>query len=217
MKMVCGHICFHRIYTWNSVPVYGCWAKLHGLWSLWLQDAIDLFLGNYVVEESEDVTKPCPLRQEKDWKYYAVSGFLCIVAVLDMSQAFTGSHLFLQLPAIFLVAFSMCVISILIPDGKYSCVWVPWYFFGARGRNWVKITWWGKHKWRNLILELLGLHWEIFWTMHKMMFFFLMYCCRACEWAGDVCPLLGRLQCHHTGHDVLLWWGIRRSSKARPV
>ncbi|ELT87336.1 hypothetical protein CAPTEDRAFT_220075 [Capitella teleta] len=59
------------------------------------QDSIDLFLGNYVVEEAEDVSKPCPLRDEKDWKYYA-------------------------LPVIFLVAFSMCVISILIPDEHVS-------------------------------------------------------------------------------------------------
>ncbi|XP_013393866.1 phosphatidylinositide phosphatase SAC1-B-like [Lingula anatina] len=55
------------------------------------QDAMDLFLGNYIVEEDEGVAKLCPLRQERDWKYLA-------------------------LPAIFMVAFSMCVISVLIPD-----------------------------------------------------------------------------------------------------
>ncbi|CAH1780316.1 unnamed protein product [Owenia fusiformis] len=55
------------------------------------QDAIDLMLGNYIVDESEGIAKPSPMRQEKDWKFYAF-------------------------PVIFLIAFSMCVISILIPD-----------------------------------------------------------------------------------------------------
>jgi len=41
------------------------------------QDAIDLFLGNYVVEENEGVTKPSPLRPERDWKVYAVSVMRC--------------------------------------------------------------------------------------------------------------------------------------------
>ncbi len=38
-----------------------------------LQDSIDLFLGNYIVEEGEGVAKPSPLRQENDWKIVAVS------------------------------------------------------------------------------------------------------------------------------------------------
>ena len=54
---------------------------VHSNFGLWMficvhftfQDAIDLFLGNYVVEESEGVTKPSPLRPERDWKVYAVS------------------------------------------------------------------------------------------------------------------------------------------------
>ena len=37
---------------------------------------MDLFLGNYEVEASEGVTKPSPLRQERDWKFYAVSYML---------------------------------------------------------------------------------------------------------------------------------------------
>ncbi|GAB6021365.1 Phosphoinositide phosphatase sac1 [Chamberlinius hualienensis] len=58
------------------------------------QDSIDLFLGNYQVESSEGVTKHSPLAQKQDWKY-------------------------LMLPVIFLVAMSMCFVTILIPT-EYS-------------------------------------------------------------------------------------------------
>jgi len=37
------------------------------------QDSIDLFLGNYQVEENEGISKPSPLQSERDWKFYAVS------------------------------------------------------------------------------------------------------------------------------------------------
>jgi len=37
------------------------------------QDSMDLFLGNYVVEENEGIAKPSPLQLERDWKFYAVS------------------------------------------------------------------------------------------------------------------------------------------------
>lgn len=38
------------------------------------QDAIDLFLGNYVVKESEGTSIECPLmKNQKDWKYGTVS------------------------------------------------------------------------------------------------------------------------------------------------
>lgn len=40
------------------------------------QDAMDLFLGNYVVHEGEGVTVRCPLIINKGWKYAAV----CIVS-----------------------------------------------------------------------------------------------------------------------------------------
>lgn len=46
------------------------------IWKNWLfcrQDATDLFLGNYQVEDTEGITKPSPLRQGRDWKFYAVS------------------------------------------------------------------------------------------------------------------------------------------------
>lgn len=37
------------------------------------QDAIDLFLGHYVVEQNECVTAPCPLEVYRGWKYFTVS------------------------------------------------------------------------------------------------------------------------------------------------
>jgi hypothetical protein len=60
------------------------------------QDSMDLFLGNYQIDEQEGTAlKPSPLRVERDWKFYA-------------------------LPAIFIVAFSMCVVSVIIPDEHLS-------------------------------------------------------------------------------------------------
>ncbi|XP_035829219.1 phosphatidylinositol-3-phosphatase SAC1 isoform X2 [Aplysia californica] len=56
------------------------------------QDAMDLFLGNYSVDEGEGLTVKSPLDSDRDWKYYAV-------------------------PIIFIVAFSMFVVSVLLPDG----------------------------------------------------------------------------------------------------
>lgn len=37
------------------------------------QDAIDLFLGNYKVQDGEGITVPCPLVIQKGWKYGTVS------------------------------------------------------------------------------------------------------------------------------------------------
>ncbi|RUS70045.1 hypothetical protein EGW08_022194 [Elysia chlorotica] len=59
------------------------------------QDAIDLFLGNYIVEENEGLTTKSPYEVDRDWKYYAV-------------------------PVIFIVAFSMFVVSVLLPDEHLS-------------------------------------------------------------------------------------------------
>ncbi|KAH9509478.1 Phosphatidylinositide phosphatase SAC1 [Bulinus truncatus] len=59
------------------------------------QDAMDLFLGNYIVEENEGLTVKSPLESARDWKYYAV-------------------------PVIFLVAFSMFMVSVLLPDEHLS-------------------------------------------------------------------------------------------------
>lgn len=36
----------------------------------WFQDSIDLFLGNFAVDESDG---PTPLRVQKDWKFLTVS------------------------------------------------------------------------------------------------------------------------------------------------
>lgn len=38
-----------------------------------LQDAIDLFLGNHIVEETEGLSVRSPLATQRDWKFYAVS------------------------------------------------------------------------------------------------------------------------------------------------
>ncbi|XP_064611136.1 phosphatidylinositol-3-phosphatase SAC1-like [Liolophura sinensis] len=59
------------------------------------QDSIDLFLGNYTVGDGDGISHMSPFRKDKDWKYYA-------------------------LPVIFLVAFMMCVISVLLPDEHLS-------------------------------------------------------------------------------------------------
>jgi len=59
------------------------------------QDAMDLFLGNYIVEEGEGLTVKSPLDTDRDWKYYAV-------------------------PIIFIVAFSMFAVSVLLPDEHLS-------------------------------------------------------------------------------------------------
>jgi len=38
-----------------------------------MQDSMDLFLGNYEVEaSSEGLTRPSQLRQDRNWKFYAV-------------------------------------------------------------------------------------------------------------------------------------------------
>ncbi|XP_071480716.1 LOW QUALITY PROTEIN: phosphatidylinositol-3-phosphatase SAC1-like [Diadema antillarum] len=57
------------------------------------QDAIDLLLGNYEIEEGEGVVRPSPLRKSRDAK-------------------------FMLLPAIAMVAFSMLLISVLIPSAE---------------------------------------------------------------------------------------------------
>eukprot|EP00794_Sanderia_malayensis_P018849 gene18849-20747_t len=66
------------------------------------QDAIDLFLGNYVVNPGR---KESPFRVEKDWK-------------------------FLALPVIFLIGFSMLIISLLIPSTDFGLQLVYVLFWG---------------------------------------------------------------------------------------
>ncbi|KAK3698605.1 hypothetical protein QZH41_014585 [Actinostola sp. cb2023] len=70
------------------------------------QDSIDLFLGNYVVDSNECVTKPCPLQQRRDWRY-------------------------LMLPFILLFGFSMFIISLILPSTDYGIQFLYVLFWGA--------------------------------------------------------------------------------------
>jgi len=81
------------------------------------QDSIDLFLGNYVVEDAEGITKPSPLRVDRDWKFFA-------------------------LPAIFMVAFSMWVISILIPDEHPTEQFMYVVFWGGAWASTLGAMYW---------------------------------------------------------------------------
>ena len=56
------------------------------------QDSIDLFLGNYVVEETEDITRPSPLRADRDWKFYAVSSKHNAPLVCTLNVSIETSH-----------------------------------------------------------------------------------------------------------------------------
>lgn len=47
-----------------------------------VQDSIDLLLGNYIVEESEGVTRPCPLEAPKGWRYLTVRVVKCLDVIL---------------------------------------------------------------------------------------------------------------------------------------
>ncbi|XP_068722474.1 phosphatidylinositol-3-phosphatase SAC1-like isoform X2 [Montipora capricornis] len=55
------------------------------------QDSIDLFLGNYVVDPNEGISRPSPLETQRDWR-------------------------FIFLPLILFLGFSMFIISVLIPS-----------------------------------------------------------------------------------------------------
>uniref|UniRef100_A0A672H6S9 Phosphatidylinositide phosphatase SAC1-A n=1 Tax=Salarias fasciatus TaxID=181472 RepID=A0A672H6S9_SALFA len=67
------------------------------------QDSIDLFLGNFAVDETEG---PTPLRVQKDWK-------------------------FLTLPIIMLVAFSMCIVCLLMAGDTLTETLAYVMFWGA--------------------------------------------------------------------------------------
>uniref|UniRef100_A0AAZ3P9M8 SAC domain-containing protein n=1 Tax=Oncorhynchus tshawytscha TaxID=74940 RepID=A0AAZ3P9M8_ONCTS len=67
------------------------------------QDSIDLFLGNYAVDETDG---PTPLRIQKDWK-------------------------FLTLPIIMVVAFSMCIICLLMAGDTWTETLAYVLFWGA--------------------------------------------------------------------------------------
>ncbi|KAG1689918.1 Phosphatidylinositide phosphatase SAC1-B [Nymphon striatum] len=67
------------------------------------QDAVDLFLGNYIVDEQEGVGKSSPLQKEQDWKYLA-------------------------LPIILLIAIAMSFVSVLLP-GELSAESLMYFMF----------------------------------------------------------------------------------------
>uniref|UniRef100_A0A674DV53 SAC1 like phosphatidylinositide phosphatase n=1 Tax=Salmo trutta TaxID=8032 RepID=A0A674DV53_SALTR len=67
------------------------------------QDSIDLFLGNYAVDETDS---PTPLRIQKDWK-------------------------FLTLPIIMVVAFSMCIICLLMAGDTWTETLAYLLFWGT--------------------------------------------------------------------------------------
>lgn len=70
------------------------------------QDSMDLFLGNYVVEENEGVSVPSPLHSERDWRILAI-------------------------PLVFIVAFSMCIISLIIPSDDIREQFIYVLFWGG--------------------------------------------------------------------------------------
>lgn len=51
------------------------------------QDAIDLFLGHYVVQEGEGAVRSCPLRVDKGWKYVTFPSVLLIAVAMFMTCA----------------------------------------------------------------------------------------------------------------------------------
>ena len=53
-----------------------------------VQDSIDLFLGNYVVDTNEGISKPSPLETHRDWRFMAVSLF----SVLCCNVYFLCNH-----------------------------------------------------------------------------------------------------------------------------
>ncbi|XP_068694937.1 phosphatidylinositol-3-phosphatase SAC1-like isoform X1 [Montipora foliosa] len=70
------------------------------------QDSIDLFLGNYVVDPNEGISKPSPLETQRDWR-------------------------FIFLPLILFLGFSMFIISVLIPSTDYGVQFLYVLFWGA--------------------------------------------------------------------------------------
>ncbi|XP_069676100.1 phosphatidylinositol-3-phosphatase SAC1 [Periplaneta americana] len=56
------------------------------------QDSIDLFLGRYMVEDGEGVTRPCPLDVEKGWKYITFPLVLLIAIAMFFANVVTPSE-----------------------------------------------------------------------------------------------------------------------------
>ncbi|GFW13189.1 phosphatidylinositide phosphatase SAC1 [Trichonephila clavipes] len=83
------------------------------------QDSIDLFLGNYQVDEGEGATKPCPLEDKKDLKYSA-------------------------LPIILLIAIAMCFLSLIIPSVlNHETLLFVMFWFGMVVATFIVIMYYG--------------------------------------------------------------------------
>ena len=98
------------------------WALLHLLFlSTFLQDGIDLFLGNYRVSKDEGRTpETSPVSKELSRKYLA-------------------------LPIIILVSFSMCIMNLLLPATSFREQLTYVFFWGAASISTLAITiFWGK-------------------------------------------------------------------------
>ncbi|KAL5021530.1 hypothetical protein ScPMuIL_000685 [Solemya velum] len=76
---------------WNSLTRY----FINNFRDGFRQDSVDLFLGNYVIEEEEDTNIPSPYSDEWDWKFYVI-------------------------PVIFVITVAMCILSILIPHEHFG-------------------------------------------------------------------------------------------------
>ena len=57
--------------TWQALLSQHYMLKMSSI----VQDSIDLFLGNYVVDTNEGISKPSPLETHRDWRFMAVSLF----------------------------------------------------------------------------------------------------------------------------------------------
>lgn len=75
-----------------------------------------MFLGNFAVDESDG---PTPLRVQKDWKFLTVSIILCSQQH-SVQLSVLSFFLSLQLPIIMLVAFSMCIVCLLMAGKIFS-------------------------------------------------------------------------------------------------
>lgn len=87
-----------------------CACHSHDDFCLALQDSIDLFLGNFALDETNG---PTPLRVQKDWKFLTVS-ISSSLTVWLLYRFLIPFCVFLQLPIIMLVAFSMCIVCLLM-------------------------------------------------------------------------------------------------------
>uniref|UniRef100_A0A1B6CD74 Uncharacterized protein n=1 Tax=Clastoptera arizonana TaxID=38151 RepID=A0A1B6CD74_9HEMI len=55
-------------------------------------DAIDLFLGHYVVNQNECVTTACPLEVNRGWKYFTFPLILCVAVAMFFANVVTPTE-----------------------------------------------------------------------------------------------------------------------------